>query len=113
MLVGPVSRPSLLSNLAVELSAVQRRTAKRRVQVVSRRTISRPTASRIEHFNGQLRAGKPVKPTASTGAMERAMGIEPTFHSLQAVEYARFPSLFRVQLRPTSGNLKRRPAPAL
>jgi hypothetical protein len=37
----------------------------------------RPTASKIGRFKGQFRGGKPVKPTASTGFMERAMGIEP------------------------------------
>jgi hypothetical protein len=42
-----------------------------------------------------------------------AMGIEPTSHALQAIEYTGFPSLVRVQLRPTSGNLKRPPSPVL
>ena len=37
---------------------------------------SRPSASKIRGFEGQFRGGKPVKPTASTGFMERAMGIE-------------------------------------
>jgi hypothetical protein len=41
------------------------------------------------------------------------MGIEPTSHALQAIEYTGFPSLVRVQLRPTSGNLKRPPSPVL
>jgi hypothetical protein len=39
--------------------------------------------------------------------MERAMGIEPTSHALQAIEYTGFPSLVRVQLRPTSGRCSR------
>ena len=35
-------------------------------------------ASKIEGFIGCFGGGKPVKPTASTGFVERAMGIEPT-----------------------------------
>jgi hypothetical protein len=38
---------------------------------------SRPTASKSGRFNGQIRGWKSVKPTASTGFLERAMGIEP------------------------------------
>ncbi len=37
---------------------------------------SRPIASKIECFGGHFYEWKPVKPTASTGVMERAMGIE-------------------------------------
>src|SRR5713101_8668293 len=44
----------------------------------------RPTASKAKRFTGQFRAGKPVKPTASTGVMERAMGIEPTSEAWEA-----------------------------
>ena len=33
--------------------------------------------SKTMDFIGCFRGGKPVKPTASTGFMERAMGIEP------------------------------------
>src|ERR1700746_1059995 len=40
--------------------------------------ISRPTASKMMGFRGDFRRGEPVKPTASTGFLERAMGIEPT-----------------------------------
>jgi len=35
------------------------------------------------------------------------MGIEPTSHALQAIEYTGFPSLVRVQLRPRSPRLER------
>jgi hypothetical protein len=41
------------------------------------------------------------------------MGIEPTSEAPQAIEYTGFLSLVRVQLRPTSGNLKPPPSPAL
>jgi hypothetical protein len=34
--------------------------------------ISRPTASKMMGFRGDFRSGKPVKPTASTGFLERA-----------------------------------------
>jgi len=54
------------------------------VQLDSRRGDSRPTASKIVRFRGQVRGGKPVKPTASTGLMERAMGIEPTSEAWEA-----------------------------
>jgi hypothetical protein len=49
-----------------------------RVQFALSHPISRPTASKIGHLRSQFGGGKPVKPTASTGFMERAMGIEPT-----------------------------------
>src|SRR5882762_2110312 len=39
---------------------------------------SRPTASKTYGFNGDFGVGKPASSTASTGSMERAMGIEPT-----------------------------------
>jgi hypothetical protein len=32
----------------------------------------------------QIEGGKPVRPTASTGFMERAMGIEPTSEAWEA-----------------------------
>jgi hypothetical protein len=38
------------------------------------------------------------------------MGIEPNAEAPQAIEYTGFPSLVRVQLRPTSGSLKRPPS---
>jgi len=38
------------------------------------------------------------------------MGIEPNAEAPQAIEYTGFPSLVRVQLRPTLGNLKRPPS---
>ena len=50
----------------------------RRVQNSALDAISRPTASKIGQFDKTFKGGKPVKPTASTGFMERAMGIEPT-----------------------------------
>lgn len=43
-----------------------------------RELISRPTASNPRYLIGYFRGRKPVKPTASTGSMERAMGIQPT-----------------------------------
>ena len=49
-----------------------------RVQNSIQRVISRPTASKIRGFRKKFWGEKPVKPTASTGFMERAMGIEPT-----------------------------------
>ena len=58
--------------------AYPKNTQKRRVQFVSSRPDSRPTASKIGRSSGQFQGGKPVKPTASTGVMKRAMGIEPT-----------------------------------
>ena len=48
-----------------------------RVQLPFSHVGSRPSASKIGQFTGFLKGGKPVKPTASTGFMERAMGIEP------------------------------------
>ena len=48
-----------------------------RVQNPIQRVISRPTASKIRGFRKKFWGEKPVKPTASTGFMERAMGIEP------------------------------------
>jgi len=35
-------------------------------------------------FSGEFQGVKPVKPTASTGFMERAMGIEPTSEAWEA-----------------------------
>jgi hypothetical protein len=45
---------------------------------------SRPTASKNEEFKGTFEGGKPVKPTASTVVLERAMGIEPTSEAWEA-----------------------------
>jgi len=57
--------------------------------------LSRPTASKIEHFTGQMRGGRPVKTTASTGFMERAMGIEPPPPKLGRLEGPRSADLDR------------------
>jgi hypothetical protein len=69
-----------------------------RVQVPFRIRKARPTASKIEHLMGQFQGRKPVKPTASSGFMERAMGIEPTSEAWEApilpLNYAR--SLFPI-----------------
>ncbi len=54
-----------------------------------------------------IRVGALKKPIESSRLLERAMGIEPTSDLLQPTEYTGFPSLVRVQLRPTLGNLKR------
>ena len=43
---------------------------------------------------GQFRAGKPVKPTASTGLLERAMGIE----QIQSAKTKALLPAFSVQL---------------
>jgi hypothetical protein len=47
--------------------------------------MARPTASKIALWEGHFRQWKPVKPTASTGFMERAMGIEPTSEAWEAL----------------------------
>ena len=44
----------------------------------------RPTASKTRVFIGIFGGGKPVNSTASTGFMERAMGIEPTSEAWEA-----------------------------
>jgi hypothetical protein len=59
---------------------------KSRVQLDSDRQNPRPTASKIAHFMDQFGGWKPVKPTASTGVMERAMGIEPNAQCGQVAE---------------------------
>ena len=64
--------------------AFQRNMLFRRVQNCALDAISRPTASKIVQFDETFRCGKPVKPTASTGFMERAMGIEPTSEAWEA-----------------------------
>jgi hypothetical protein len=46
--------------------------------------VSRPTASKIGCLVGHFREGKPAKPTASTGFLERAMGIELTSEAWEA-----------------------------
>jgi hypothetical protein len=48
------------------------------VQNSRRGGATRPTASKTLCFSGRSKAGKSVRPTASTGFLERAMGIEPT-----------------------------------
>jgi hypothetical protein len=44
----------------------------------------RPTASKTRVFIGNFGGRKPVNSTASTGFMERAMGIEPTSEAWEA-----------------------------
>src|SRR5438067_6297673 len=63
--------------------------------------------------DGNIQEAPGVRASESTRLVERTMGIEPTSHALQAIEYTGFPSLVRVQLRPTSGNLNRPPSPVL
>jgi hypothetical protein len=48
-----------------------------RVQLKLYGSDPRPSASKTGQVMGQFREWKPVRPTASTGFMERAMGIEP------------------------------------
>jgi hypothetical protein len=45
---------------------------------------SRPTASKTANFSGRFKGWRPVRPSASTGFMERAMGIEPTSEAWEA-----------------------------
>jgi hypothetical protein len=47
-----------------------------RVELKSGRPNPLPTASKTTHFIGHFSGMEPVKPTASTGFMERAMGVE-------------------------------------
>jgi hypothetical protein len=51
---------------------------KARVQNPRKIPESRPTASKTRCSGDQFREWKAVRPTASTGFLERAMGIEPT-----------------------------------
>jgi hypothetical protein len=43
-------------------------------------------ASKTRRLKREIVGWKPVRPTASTGFMERAMGIEPVANSLSPVE---------------------------
>ena len=62
----------------------------RRVQEARCGRNPRPTASKIVEFRGDFGSGKPVKPTASTGFMERAMGIEPMSEAWEVLRCTSF-----------------------
>ncbi len=69
-----------------------------RVQNSIQRVISRPTASKIRGFRKKFWGEKPVKPTASTGFMERAMGIEPSSERWELVT-----TIWRFQIYASDG----------
>ena len=76
----------------------------RRVQDARCGRNPRPTASKIGEFRGDFGSGKPVKPTASTGFMERAMGIE-LYSQILSLNNARRCRRSKSQLVPSGAKL--------